>query len=272
MKIKAGRCVRPFGATSKLPNLRLIARLDIKGSDLIKSIQLEGVRKLGNPGEFARRYYEQGADEILYMDAVASLYNRQKLLDIVKSTAETTFVPITVGGGMRSVDDVRQVLRAGADKIAINSAATLRPELISEIAEKFGSQCVVLSIEAKRSGPGKWEAYRDSGREHTGLDAVEWAQRAAELGAGEILVTSVDQEGTRQGFDIELLKAISSTVDLPMIASGGMGNLRHIDAAVRVGGADAVAMAHVLHYAVLDLPRIRTHAKAEGFHVRTLPQ
>lgn len=261
----------PFGAGVNLSNLRLIARLDIKGPDLIKSIQLEGVRKLGDPRHFARRYYEQGADEILYIDAVASLYNRQKLIEIVKWTAETVFVPITVGGGMRSVEDVREILRAGADKIAINSAATLKPDLISEIAETFGSQCVVLSIDAKRDGRGGWEAYRDSGREHTGLDAIEWACRGQELGAGELLITSVDQEGTRQGFDIELLRAVNASVTIPVIASGGMGQFSHLVDAVTNGSADAVAMAHVLHYETLDLCTIREQARATGLVVRTLP-
>ena len=169
--------------------IRFIPRLDIKGPNLIKGIHLEGLRVIGDPKEFARRYYEQGADELLYVDVVASLYGRNSLHDIVKLTASDVFVPLTVTGGIRSTDDVREILRAGADKVGINTAATKRPELIREVARKFGSQCMVLSIEAKRIAPGRWEAYADNGREPTGLDVIEWAQRGVELGAGEILLT-----------------------------------------------------------------------------------
>lgn len=250
-----------------MANLRLIPRLDIKGPNLIKGIQLEGVRKLGDPRSFAQRYYADGADELLYLDAVASLYNREVLTDIVRRTAEEVFIPITVGGGLRSIADVRDMLRAGADKVAINSAATLYPELISEVAEQFGSQCMVLQIDAKRR-PGGWEAYRDGGREHTGLDAVEWAIRGQELGAGEILLTSIDHEGMRRGFDTDLVRAVSTAVSIPVIASGGMGSLDHLVTAVEAGKADAVAMAHVLHYSQLTLSQIRTHARSRGLQVR----
>ncbi len=252
-----------------MAQLRLIARLDIKGPNLIKSIQLEGVRKLGDPQEFARRYYRDGIDEIIYMDAVASLYDREMLTKIVERTAEEVFIPMTVGGGIRSVDDVRHMLRAGADKVAINSAATHHPEIITEVAETFGSQCMVLSIEAKLDGKGRWEAYRDGGREHTDLDAVEWAVRGQELGAGEILLTSVDREGTRKGFDLELVRAVSDAVTIPVIASGGMGGLDDLVDVVRDGHADAVAMAHVLHYNTLSLPDIREHARADELPVRS---
>jgi cyclase len=251
-------------------NIRLIPRLDVKGPDLIKGIQLEGVRKLGDPQAFARRYYQQGADEILYIDAVASLYARDTMADIVRRTAEQVFVPITVGGGLRSVDDVRDMLRAGADKVAINSEATRRPELISEVARRFGAQCMVLQIDAKRSGPGTWEAYRDCGREHTGLDVVQWARQAQELGAGEILLTSVDCEGTRKGFDIELTRAVSKAVTIPVIASGGFGALPHLVDVVEQGGADAVAIAWMLHFDKIPLPAIRAHALERGLPVRTL--
>ncbi|MSP49864.1 MAG: imidazole glycerol phosphate synthase subunit HisF [Alphaproteobacteria bacterium] len=253
-----------------MANLRLIARLDIKGPNLIKSVQLEGVRKVGDPQTFARRYYAEGADEILYMDAVASLYNRDTLTDLVRRTAEEVFVPITVGGGLRSADDVQVMLRAGADKVAINSAATLSPDLITEVAERFGSQCMVLQIDAKATRPGQWEALRDGGREHTGLDAVEWARRGEALGAGEILLTSVDREGTRRGFDVALIRAVGSVVGIPVIASGGMGTLEHLCAAVGDGGADAVAMAHVLHYGTLGIPDIRHATRARGLPVRAL--
>lgn len=253
-----------------MATLRLIPRLDIKGPDLIKGIQLEGVRKLGDPQVFAQRYYAAGADEILYMDAVASLYSRDTLSGIVRRTAEQVFVPITVGGGLRSVEDVRDILRAGADKVAINSAATLRPELITEVAEIFGSQCMVLQIDAKRRPGGGWEAYRDCGREHTGLDVVEWAKRGQEMGAGEVLLTSVDKEGMCRGFDIELVRAVSSAVTIPVIASGGMGNFQHLADVVATGLADAVAIANVLHYNKITLPDLRAQAAERGIPVRIL--
>lgn len=249
---------------------RLIPRLDIKGPNLIKGIHLEGLRVMGDPQEFARRYYEQGADELLYVDVVASLYGRNSLHDIIERAARDVFVPLTVTGGVRSVDDVRKILRSGADKVGINTAATKRPELIREVARKFGSQCMVLSIEAKRIGDGRWEAYTDNGREKTGLDVVEWAQRGVELGAGEILLTSVDQEGTREGFDTALLAAVSKVVSVPVIASGGMGSPDDAAKAVRDGAADAVAMADILHYGRSTVGEIRAAAHAAGLNVRTL--
>lgn len=252
-----------------MPNIRLIARLDIKGPNLIKGVNLEGVRVVGDPQVFARRYYEQGIDELIYMDAVASLYNRNSLDAIVRYTAENVFVPVTVGGGIRSIDDVERMLRSGADKVAINTAAIRRPALVTEVARRFGAQCMVLSIEAKRTGPGRWEAYTDNGREKTGVDAVDWARRGVELGAGELLVTSVDQEGMRRGFDVALMRAITASVDIPVIASGGMGAVEHLVEVVKQGGADAVAMADVLHYGRLSLPEIRAGAKAAGLGVRS---
>jgi cyclase len=251
-----------------MPHLRLIARLDIKGPHLIKGIQLEGVRKVGDPHDFAVRYYQEGADEILYMDAVASLYDRDMLARIVERTALNVFVPITVGGGIRTLDDAQAMLRAGADKVAVNSAATQNPKLISEIAEKFGAQCMVLQIDAKRRPGGGWEALRDCGREHTGLDAIAWAIEGQRLGAGEILLTSVDREGTRKGFDIELTKAVSEAVDIPVIASGGMGRIEHMFEVAEAGLADAVAMAHVLHYKQHSLAEIRQAALDRKLPVR----
>jgi cyclase len=252
-------------------NLRLIARLDIKAPNLIKGIHLEGLRVIGDPNEYARSYYEAGADELIYMDIVASLYERNSLADIVERTSRDVFIPITVGGGVRSVEDARRLLRAGADKVAINTAVVKRPELISEMARTFGSQCMVLSIEAKRNNVGGgWEAYIDNGREHTGLDVVEWARRGADLGAGEILVTSVDQEGTRKGFDVELVKAVSSAVNVPVIASGGMGSTDHLRAVAKDGGADAVAMADILHYKRMSLHEVRDAARAFDLPVRVL--
>ena len=251
-----------------MAGLRFIARMDIKGPNLIKGIRLEGLRVIGDPKEYARHYYEQGADELLYVDIVASLYGRNSLHDIVQRTAHDVFVPLTVAGGLRSVDDVREILRAGADKVAINTAAVQRPELIREIAHVFGSQCMVLSIEAKCQGKNKWEVYTDNGRERTGLDVIEWARRGIELGAGEILLTSVDQEGTRKGFDCELVRAVSDTVPIPVIASGGMGNPAHLIDVVEQGHADAVAMADILHYNRSTIAEIREVARTSGIEVR----
>ena len=249
---------------------RLIPRLDIKGPNLIKGIHLEGLRVVGDPQVFARRYYDAGADELVYMDAVASLYGRNNLTDIVERTTRDLFIPLTVGGGVRSVEDVKSLLRAGADKVAINTAAIARPELITEIARRFGSQCMVLSIEAKRIGDQRWEAYTDNGRERTGLDAVGWAVRAVELGAGEVLVTSVDQEGTGHGFDIPLTRAISTSVPVPVIACGGMGSIEHFVDVVRDGRADAVSMASVLHYNRMTLGELSAAAHVSGISVRSL--
>lgn len=252
-----------------MSGVRLIARLDIKGPNLIKGVHLEGLRVVGDPQEYTRRYYEAGADELVYMDIVASLYGRNNLTEIVKRAAQDIFVPMTVGGGVRSVDDAKQLLRAGADKVAINTAATRRPELITEVSRRFGSQCMVLSIEAKRVGENKWEAYTDNGRERTGMDVVEWAKKGCELGAGEILLTSVDQEGTRKGFDIPLLRAVTQEVAVPVIASGGMGKPEDLIDAVQQGGADAVAMADILHYRRATVGDIRRAAQAAGIEVRS---
>jgi len=251
-----------------MAKVRLIARLDIKGSNLIKGMNLEGLRVIGSPQAYAERYYREGIDELVFMDIVASLYGRNSIREVVSWTARHVFVPLTVGGGIRSVDDATDILRAGADKIAINTAAIKRPSLIAEMARRFGSQCMVLSIEAKRTTPGRWEAYTDNGRERTGLDVVEWAKEGSRLGAGEILLTSVDQEGTRKGFDLELLQAVSLAVPVPVIASGGMGSTVHLEQAIRIGRADAVAMADVLHYGRLSISQVREAARASGIQVR----
>lgn len=261
-----------FGISDiEMRNVRLIARLDIKAPNLVKGIQLEGLRKMGDPNEFARNYYEQGVDEIFYADIVASLYERNSLLDIIEKATDDVFVPITVGGGLRSVDDVAAALRAGADKVSINTAAIKNPALIFDISKRFGSQCMVLSIQAKRTTNDSWEAYYDNGREHSQLDVIEWAKKGQELGAGEIMLTSVDQEGTAKGFDIELVKAVTDVVTIPVIASGGMGALGDIDKVVNEGNADAVAMAHVLHYKQYDLSEIRQYCVENEVPVRLLP-
>jgi cyclase len=231
-----------------MPAARVIARLDVKGPNLVKGIHLEGLRVIGDPQAFARRYYADGADEILYVDIVASLYGRNNILEVVRRTAEAVFVPMTVAGGLRSLDDVRDALRSGADKVAINTAAVARPELIREVSEAFGSQCMVLSVQAKQIAPDRWEAYTDNGRERSGLDAIEWARRGVDLGAGELLVTSVDREGTQKGMDLEFLTRITALVDVPVIAGGGTGTPEHACRAITEAGADAVAVASVLHY------------------------
>ncbi|MGO7134349.1 imidazole glycerol phosphate synthase subunit HisF [Rhizobium leguminosarum] len=251
-----------------MTNVRLITRLDVKGPNLIKGVHLEGLRVLGDPGEFAKKFYDQGADEIIYMDIVASLYGRSNLVEIVRKTTEDVFIPVTVGGGIRTVDDVQELLDSGADKVAINTAAANTPELITRVSERFGSQCMVLSIEAKRQPDGSWKAYTDNGRERTNLDVVEWAQRGVELGAGEILLTSIDREGTRKGYDIELTAKVTQAVNNPVIASGGMGNIDHLVSAVRDARADGVAMADVLHYGRLHLDDIRASADRVGIKVR----
>lgn len=249
-------------------NVRLIARLDIKGPNLIKGVHLEGLRVVGSPNEHAVRYYHQGVDELIYMDCVASLYGRNSLGDIIQSAAMDVFVPMTVGGGIRSAEDAALLLRCGADKVAVNTAAVARPALIADIARRFGSQCMVLSIEAKQIGLDRWEVYTDNGRERTGLDVIDWAERAVEMGAGEILLTSVDREGTRKGFDCALVRAVTQRVAVPVIASGGMGKPEDLIEVVQVGGADAVAMADILHYGQATVGDIRQVARTANIEVR----
>jgi len=227
---------------------RIIPRLDIKGPNLVKGIHMEGLRVLGKPEQFARFYYENGADELFYMDAVASLYERNSLLEIINKTAREIFIPLTVGGGLRSIDDIQTVLCAGADKVALNTAVINRPELIKEASIRFGSSTIVVSIDAIRKADGNYEAYTDYGRESTGTDAYEWAIRAAEIGAGELVITSIDQEGTGRGFDLELTRKISESVSIPVIAAGGAGEISHVYEVIHQGKANAVSLASILHY------------------------
>lgn len=247
---------------------RLIARLDIKGANVIKGIHLEGLRVIGAPGDLARRYYEDGIDEIVYMDTVASLYGRNNILPVIEEAARDIFVPLTVGGGIRTVDDIVAALRAGADKVAINTAAIARPDFLKEAAETFGSQCIVLSVEAKRRGPGQWEALTDNGRERTGVQVLDWVAEAERLGIGEVLVTSVDCEGTRRGFDHELFRAIRSSVSVPVIGCGGAGRVEQVIDAVVRDGLDAVACASLLHYGHASVPEIKTALREAGVPVR----
>lgn len=250
-----------------MPNVRIIPRLDVKNDTVVKGIHLEGLRVVGNPMDLAIKYYRDGADEILYMDAVASLYERNSLLDIVQKASREVFIPMTVGGGIRSIEDIRLLLLAGADKVAVNTAAIKRPEFISEASRRFGAQCVVASIEAKKLG-GRWEAYVDTGRQATGVDAVEWADRVVALGAGEILVTSIDHEGVKKGYDIELTREIARRVSVPVIACGGAGAPEHGARAILEGGADAVAFASVLHYEIADIGEIKKRLGDAGIGVR----
>lgn len=246
-------------------DIRLIPRLDIKGPNLVKGIHLEGLRVLGRPERFARYYSQNGADELLYMDVVASLYGRNSLLGMVRRTSSEIFIPLTVGGGLRSPDDIRDALRAGADKVALNTAAIRRPEFVREAAQRFGSSTIVVSIEAIRKPDGSYEAYTDNGRERTGVDAFEWALRAAELGAGELMVTSIDREGTGNGFDLELTRRIADSVSIPVIACGGAGKPEDIMAVIGEGHADAVALASILHYKfVRTYPPVPEEFEGEG--------
>ena len=247
---------------------RVVARLDIKAPNLIKGIHLEGLRVIGNPSAYAKEYYLQGADELIYIDVVASLYERSSIHELVKLTAQDVFVPLTVGGGVRTLHDVEKMLHSGADKIAVNTAAVKNPNFITEVAKQFGNQCFVLSIEAKYCSPNRWEALYDNGREHSGLNVVEWCRQAEDLGAGEILLTSVDREGTRKGFDIDLIKAVSSKVSIPVIASGGCGEIDHVLAPLSECNANAVALADILHYERAKISDIKLKMMLNGIEVR----
>ena len=248
-------------------HLRLIARLDIKGPNLIKGVRLEGLRVVGDPHVHAMRSYEAGADELLFIDIVASLYQRNNLSDIIKRAADQVYVPITVGGGIRSLADVATMMLSGADKVAINTAAIARPELVGEVARRYGSQCMVLGVEAKRVAPGRWEAYTDKGRERTGKDVVQWVREAVDRGAGEILVTSVDQEGTRKGFDVPLVQQVCDAVRVPVTASGGFGAVEDL-AALAACDVSAVAVADALHWNRMTVADIKAAARTAGFDVR----
>nr|BFD31182.1 glycosyl amidation-associated protein WbuZ [Pigmentibacter ruber] len=250
-------------------NTRIIARLDIKSQKLIKGIQLEGLRIIGDPSFYAEKYYREGIDELIFMDSVASLYGRNNLLEIVKETAKNIFVPLTVGGGIRSLDDANNLFRAGADKVAINTAAIQRPELITEISNKFGKQAIVLSIEAKiNKSKNIWEAFIENGREPTGLNAIEWALKGVKLGAGEILLTSIDREGTRRGFDIDLIKSVTDLVPIPVIASGGMGKIDHFLDLMRVASPEGIAIADCFHYSRIKISEIRKEILNNGIKTR----
>ena len=251
--------------------LRIIARLDIKGPNLIKGINFEGLKVVGDPNKFALDYYKDGADEIIFMDIVASLYNRNSLHDIIKSTCKNIFIPITVGGGIRTIDDALKIFDSGADKISVNTRAVQNPDLISVLSKRFGSQSIVLSVEAKKVAEKKWEPYIESGREKTNLDVIEWVKKGSDLGAGEILLTSVDMEGTCKGFDTELIYEVSKNVSIPIIASGGFGEKKDLEKAHKAG-ADSIAIGHMLHYNKLNLRQIRDYALNASIKVRKYAQ
>ena len=247
--------------------LRVIARLDVKDESLVKGIQYEGLRKLGDPHDFALRYYQQGIDELVYLDTVASLYERSNLSGILERTTRDVFIPITAGGGVRSVEDMAALLRAGADKVAVNTAALRDPKLLTQCAQAFGRQCVVLSVQAKRRPGGGWEAYYDNGREHSGRDVLEWVREGTERGAGEIFLTSVDQEGFQRGMDQELIAAVTAQVDIPVISAGGADGARSLEMASE-NGADAVALGSVLHYGKVKISELKQQLLEKGIEVR----
>lgn len=247
-----------------MKTIRIIPRLDIKGPNLVKGIHFEGLRVLGNPNDYANEYYNNFADELMYVDIVASLYERNSLSQIISETAKEIFIPITVGGGLRSIEDITQVLKVGADKISLNTAAIKNPNLIREASLSFGSSTIVVAIEAIKDSKGKYLAYTDNGREFTGRDVFEWAQEVEDLGAGEIIISSVDKEGTGEGFDIELTKMISNAVSIPVIAHGGAGSISDVIDVIKIGNADAVSIASILHYGVKDQFDIKKLSNNEG--------
>jgi cyclase len=244
---------------------RLIARLDIKNGLVIKGIHLEGQRRIGDPVELAQKYYTQSVDEVLFMDSVASLYGRSNLFHMISKACKTVFVPITIGGGIRTMSDVEEALDAGADKVAVNTALLNRPEFVREISSVYGSQCLVASIEAKSIGSG-WEAYYSNGREPTGRDVVSWAKELEDRGAGELLVTSIDQEGTQRGFDIELCAAIEAAVRIPIVASGGAGKLEHVKQLTSQTSIQGVAVASMLHYDKATVDQLKSVLSEATYH------
>ena len=247
---------------------RIIPCLDVKDGRTVKGVNFVDLVDAGDPVEQAKFYDSQGADELTFLDITASHENRDTIFDVVNRTAEQCFMPLTVGGGVRQVEDIRRLLLAGADKVSINTAAVHRPEFVGEAAEKFGAQCIVVAIDAKSTGPDKWEIFTHGGREPTGIDAIDWAKRMADLGAGEILLTSMDRDGTRSGFDIGLTRTLADAVTIPVIASGGVGNLDHLVEGVRDGHASAVLAASIFHFGEYSIPDAKAHMAAAGVDVR----
>jgi len=247
---------------------RIIPCLDVKDGRVVKGVNFVDLIDAGDPVEQARVYDKQGADELCFLDITASHENRDTIFDVVGRTAEQCFMPLTVGGGVRTTEDVRKLLLAGADKVSINTAAVKNPDFVREAAEKFGSQCIVVAVDAKSVGPGRWEIFTHGGREPTGIDAVEWSRRMAALGAGEILLTSMDRDGTKQGFDIDLTRTIADAIPIPLIASGGVGTLDHLVAGIRDGHATAVLAASIFHFGTYSIGEAKAYMQAAGIPMR----
>jgi cyclase len=247
---------------------RIIPCLDVNAGRVVKGVNFVELRDAGDPVEIARRYDEQGADEITFLDITASSDDRDIILHIVEACADTVFIPLTVGGGVRKVDDVRRLLNAGADKVSMNTAAVNNPQLVADASAKVGSQCIVVAIDAKQTSPGKWEVFTHGGRKNVGLDAIEWAKQVELLGAGEILLTSMDRDGTKSGFDLGLTRAISDAVNIPVIASGGVGTLQHLVEGVTQGRADAVLAASIFHYGEYTVKQAKEFMRSQGIEVR----
>ena len=247
---------------------RIIPCLDVTAGRVVKGVSFVQLRDAGDPVEIARRYDEQGADELTFLDITASSDDRGIIFRIIEQVAEQVFIPLTVGGGVREVQDVRNLLNAGADKVSINTSAVLNPQLVADAAGRYGSQCIVVAIDAKQTGPGKWEVFTHGGRKATGLDAVEWARQMQELGAGEILLTSMDRDGQKSGFDLALTRAVTDALEIPVIASGGVGNLQHLSDGVKLGGADAVLAASIFHFGEYTVPQAKAYMAGQGIEVR----
>ena len=247
---------------------RIIPCLDVTDGKVVKGVNFVELREVGDPVEVARRYDEQGADEITFLDITATSDNRGLILKVIEDVAAQVFIPLTVGGGVREVGDIRRLLNSGADKVSINSAGVKNPDLIGNSAAIYGSQCIVVAIDAKRAGDNKWEVYTHGGRVNTGIDAVEWAKKVQSLGAGEILLTSMDGDGTKKGFDLELTATVSSAVDIPIIASGGVGNLQHLVDGIKIGQADAVLAASIFHFGEYTIGQAKQYMRDHGIPVR----
>ena len=247
---------------------RIIPCLDVTAGRVVKGTNFVDLRDAGDPVEIARRYDAQGADEVTFLDITATSDQRDIILNIVEACAAQVFIPLTVGGGVRAVADVRRLLNAGADKVSMNTAAVNTPDLVAEASAKVGNQCIVVAIDAKQVAPGRWEVFTHGGRKSTGIDAVAWARRVQELGAGEILLTSMDRDGTKNGFDLPLTRAVSDAVDIPVIASGGVGNLQHLADGVSIGGADAVLAASIFHFGEYTVRQAKEYMRSRGIEVR----
>ncbi|HEV2676838.1 MAG TPA: imidazole glycerol phosphate synthase subunit HisF [Aliidongia sp.] len=248
--------------------MRVIPCLDVKDGRVVKGVNFVGLRDAGDPVEQARIYDAAGADELCFLDIAASAEERDTLYDVVRRTAEQCFMPLTVGGGVRKVEDIRKLLLAGADKVSINTAAVARPEFVREAAEKFGSQCIVVAVDAKATGPGRWGIFTHGGRRETGLDAIDWARRMADYGAGEILLTSMDRDGTKSGFDLDLTRAVADAITVPVIASGGVGSLDDLVDGIREGHATAVLAASIFHFGTHTIAEAKARLAEAGIPVR----